>query len=105
MKKYYYLAFAIIGLIASFYFVGKFYVEGDGDLLGALALVSSTTMGQLLAADFTIVVFAIWTFIYIESKRLNMRFWWVYIFLTAGIGLCFALPLFLYFRESKLTVN
>ena len=102
MKKNIYLASAVLGFFAAICFVVKFYIEGGSDIFPALAEISSTTMGQLLAADFTISVIVAWIYIYNESKRLNMKFWWLYILLTCGVGFCFAFPLFLYYREKRL---
>ena len=102
MKKNIYLVLSIIGFLAATYFVIKFYMDGDITLSDALAQIPSNAMGQLLLVDFTIAIFAAWFFIYNESKRLDMNYWWVYILLTCGIGFCFALPLFFYFRERKL---
>jgi len=31
-----------------------------------------------------------------------MKYWWAYLIATMTVGLSFALPLFLYFRERKL---
>ena len=102
MKKNIYLALSIVGFLAAAYFVIKFYMDGDITLSDALTQIPSNTMGQLLIADFTIAILAAWYFIYNESKKLDMKYWWVYILLTCGVGFCFALPLFLYFRERKI---
>lgn len=102
MKKNIYLALSIIGFLAAAYFVIKFYLDGDFTFSDALAQILSTTIGQLLVVDFSIAILAAWYFIYNESKRLGMNYWWVYILLTWGVGFCFALPLFFYFRERKL---
>ena len=102
MKKNIYFALSIIGFLAAAYFVFKFYLDGVTTLSDALAQIPSTAMGQLLVTDFAISIFAAWYFIYNESKRLDMNYWWVYILLTCGVGFCFALPLFFYFRERKL---
>ena len=102
MKKHIYLALSIIGFVASSYFVIKFYTEGNIALSVALSQITSNAMGGLLAADFTISIIAAWIFIFNESKRLGMKYWWAYILLTCVIGFCFALPLFLYFRERQI---
>jgi hypothetical protein len=37
-----------------------------------------------------------------EGRRLQMRAWWAAIPATLLVGLCFAIPLFLFFRERAL---
>jgi hypothetical protein len=39
-----------------------------------------------------------------EARRLQMSRWWGYVAATLLVGPSFALPLFLYFRETRLTV-
>jgi hypothetical protein len=36
-----------------------------------------------------------------EANKLEMKNWWLYILASLVVGLSFALPLFLYFRERK----
>ncbi len=41
-------------------------------------------------------------FLFAEGRRLQMKFLWAYIPLGLIVGVCFALPLFLYWRECAL---
>jgi hypothetical protein len=102
LKKTIYLVLTIIGFIFPYYFVAKFYIANDMSLTTALAQVTANQMGALIAADLTISVLAAWTFIYNESKKLGMKNWWLFLVATGMVGLSFALPLFLYFRERHL---
>jgi hypothetical protein len=43
-----------------------------------------------------------WVFVFVEASRLEMKNPWLYLLATLLVGLSFALPLFLYFRERKL---
>ena len=45
---------------------------------------------------------AFWVFLYRESQRYEVRNWWAFILATLVVGPSFALPLFLYFRESRI---
>lgn len=55
-----------------------------------------------LAVDISIafLAFALWAAW--EGRRLRMRSWWVPVPASLLVGLCFALPLFLFLRERKL---
>lgn len=102
LKKTIYLILTIVGFILPYYFVFKFYTANEMTTSAALAQLVSTDWGALFVADLAISVFAAWTFIYNEAKRLKMNYWWVYPIATMMVGLSFALPLFLYFRERQL---
>lgn len=102
MKKTIYLILAIVGFILPYYFVFKFYTANEMSTSAALAQLVSSDWGALFVADLLISVLAAWTFIYNEAKRLNMKYWWAYPIATMMVGLSFALPLFLYFRERQL---
>ena len=102
LKKTIYLILAVVGFVLPYYFIFKFYTNADTTTSAALSQLISTDWGALFVADLTISVFAAWTFIYNEAKRLSMKNWWAYPIATMLVGLSFALPLFLYFRERQL---
>jgi hypothetical protein len=56
----------------------------------------------LLFADLIISSLVFWAFLYQEARRLNIRHLWIYVFLNVFVGLCLALPLFLYSRENQM---
>lgn len=90
---------AVIGLVGTWYFnVLSIVAARDfiGDWLGSGPAVSSLTVDLLVA------VVAGSILIVVESRRLGMRFAWVYIVLSAVIAFAFAFPLFLAMRERRL---
>ena len=102
LKKTIYLILTIVGLVLPYYFVFKFYTANEMSTSAALAQLVSTDWGALFVADLLVSVFAAWFFIYNEAKRLNMKYWWTFLIATMLVGLSFALPLFLYYRERRL---
>ena len=40
--------------------------------------------------------------LYFESRRMGLRFFWVYIILAFAVAFAFAFPLFLFIRQGKL---
>jgi hypothetical protein len=42
------------------------------------------------------------TWIYFESRRMGLGFFWVYIILAFAVAFAFAFPLFLFVRQGKL---
>jgi hypothetical protein len=100
--KVFYLIAAIVGAITPYavYFGYLSYVPGAS---GALSLAWRSPIAAATLADFTISCVVFWPFLYAESKRLGIRYWWAFIPANLIIGLSFALPAFLYVREAKLT--
>ncbi len=98
-RKNIYLALAIFGLIAPYYFfiqVREFDLQALGEQFAANKLLGG------LAVDLLVSVIVFWFFMVTEAKRLNMKNIWVYFLAIFLVGLSFALPLFLYFREQAM---
>lgn len=96
---------ALAGLFATWFFnlqFIEFYGDFELDVFIADNYVnpaSASITNDILVAALT---FVFW--LYVESKRLGMRFWWIYGILTFGIAIAFAFPLFLLMRERRLTL-
>ena len=102
-----YLILTVLGFLAPNIWVAQVSME-TGNIL--LWLDPMTTMAEMFANDIStafvvdllvvVLVFFVWSFR--ESKRLNMKPPYLVWVLTMLFGLAGGLPLFLYFRESKL---
>ena len=103
MKTFYLLA-AIVGAIVPYatYFGYLAYAPGAS---GALSLAWGNPIAAATLADFTISCLVFWPFVGVESKRLGIRHWWLFIAANIFIGLSFALPAFLYVRERRLVIR
>jgi hypothetical protein len=99
-----YLALAIIGLIMTWYFNLQFIAESGGsfDIGEFMAAGSTNAASKSLSWDLAIACIAGLAWIYFESKRLGLRFFWIYILLAFSIAYAFAFPLFLFIRQGKL---
>lgn len=95
-----YLALAILGCVVPCVFFGNFFTDHGVDLPKFIEQSFATSPASGLTADLLItsVVFWIWSFR--ESRLRGMKAWWLYVVLNLGIGLSFAMPLFLYFRQG-----
>jgi Terpene cyclase DEP1 len=101
VKKNIYLFLTFLGLLFPYYFIFKFYSTEHVPTLQAITGLFSTNMSAAFNADLLMSVLAAWTFMIFEGRRINMKNWWLFL-PAALIGLSFALPLFLYFRERHL---
>ena len=99
--RIFYLIAAIIGALAPYatYFGYLATVPGSS---GALSLAWGNPIAAATLTDFTISCLVFWPFLFTESRRLAIRFWWLFIAANVLIGLSFALPAFLYVRERRL---
>ncbi|MFT4822999.1 MAG: hypothetical protein ACI9DH_000187 [Halioglobus sp.] len=99
-----YLSLAIAGIVLTWYYNLQFVSESGGslDLAEFIAQGSTNTVSKSLTWDLAIACIAGLCWIYYESKRLEMGYFWVYIILAFGIAYAFAFPLFLFIRQGKL---
>lgn len=105
-SEYFYIVAAIAGLIFTWYFNIQFMIDHGGfSLITFLTETFATNGSSSIASDFVVVglVFLAWSFK--ESKRLNMRGWWLFFILTFGIALAFTMPLFMLIRERRIAAS
>jgi putative Ca2+/H+ antiporter (TMEM165/GDT1 family) len=97
-----FLALAAVGFLVPNTMVAVFLVEHGLDLGAYFGAWTASLPAAQLAADIGIafVAFALWAAW--EGRRLQMRSWWLPVPASLLVGLCFALPLFLFLRERKL---
>ena len=99
-----YLLLAIVGLVMTWYYNLQFIAESGGsfDVAEFVAAGSTNAAAQSLSWDLAIACITGLTWIYFESKRMGLRFFWVYIILAFAVAFAFAFPLFLFVRQGKL---
>ena len=102
MKKNLYLTFAILGLIVPYYFLFKFLSTSGFDLPLLIQQLFANNISSFFAVDLVISIIVFWIYMIAEANKMQMKNWWLYILASLTVGLSFALPLFLYFRERKL---
>jgi phosphoglycerol transferase MdoB-like AlkP superfamily enzyme len=59
-------------------------------------------ISTFFAIDLVISIIVFWVYLFAEANKLQMKNAWLYLLASVTVGLSFALPLFLYFRERKL---
>lgn len=100
--KQVYLCFAVIGAIfPTAIFLSHFMEAGWG--VGAFFEAAlANKVATALSLDILLASFVFWAFLFHEAKVRGIRHIWIYILANLGVGLCFALPLFLYVRERAI---
>jgi hypothetical protein len=93
-----YLALAIIGAIVPAVLFGAFLIDdGIDDIVDAIFgnAASAALMGDLLISSV-----AFWVWLWREAPRVGVSPW-PFVAGNLLVGLCFALPLFLYVRAGR----
>lgn len=102
-KQTFYGIMAIVGLCATWYFnIQAMQADPNFSFMTFLADNYVNPSSASITNDILVVlvVFFFWSFF--EARKLNMKYWWVYLPLSIGIALAFALPLFMLMRERAL---
>lgn len=100
MKKLY-LFLAVIGFLLSYYFFVSFLLNNGLDLGLLIDQLFANHISTFFAIDLIITALVLLVYIYQEAHRLQMGNWWAYGIVNLVVGPSFAMPLFLYFRESQ----
>jgi uncharacterized RDD family membrane protein YckC len=98
-----YLLFAIVGSVAPWFWL----LQDPTALLNPMLFLQRAFANNIAiteATDLLISATVFFCFAWVELKRLGSSQWrlLLYVGLTFGIGLCCALPFFLYHREQRL---
>ena len=101
-RKSVYLTLALIGLFVPYYFFLKFLATEGINVPLLLNQLFSNNIMTFFVVDLIISVIVFWIYMTAEANRLQMNNSGLYILASLFVGLSFALPLFLYFRERQL---
>ena len=72
------------------------------DFIKFIELANNNPASQSLSFDLLFVASAIFIWMFVESRRLSMRHFWIITVATFSIAIAFSAPLFLYLRERRL---
>ena len=101
-KKTIFLSRAILGFVAPYFFFLQVPPESALDLSALIQPLFANNFMKGVGMDLMVSVIVFWVFVVIEANRIQMKSPWLYLLATLLVGLSFALPLFLYFRERQL---
>lgn len=104
MKKIY-LMLAILGFIVPYYFFIRFLIHYGLDLQQFIDFMFANPIATFFILDLVFSTIVFYGFLYQETSRLGIGNWWMYVGFSLVVGLSFALPMFLYKRESVIEVN
>ena len=98
-----YLILAVIGAIAPVSYLLRFLTKYGWDIPELTSQLFSNHISTMFGLDVIISGIVLFLFIFLEGRRLRMKKLWAYVLCTLPVGVSFGLPLFLFFRERRLT--
>jgi hypothetical protein len=98
--RHLYLLLALAGLVVPYYFLIAFLVAHGADGAALLRQLFGTPISTMFAMDLLISSVVFIRFLRQESVRYAIANSWLYVVALLTVGLSFALPLFLFVRES-----
>ena len=109
-KLFLYGIICIGGVIWPFYFLADFIeVIKTESFNSPIEIVNLFVSGvwanpasSFIASDLTLILLGIFIFIYTESKRLEIKNYFLYYILTFAVSFAFSFGLFMFNRERKL---
>jgi hypothetical protein len=99
--QWFYLVAAILGTILPLSQLIPFLAAYGFDMPLFFEQLFQNHVSAFFGLDVIISSFVLWLFVFSEGRRRGMRHLWVYVICNLAVGVCFALPLFLFFRERK----
>jgi len=104
--QFFYLALALIGIIAPWYFNILFYNQyGFYSALNFIKDGFATPAASSNSTDLIICLVLTFVWIPFEARKQNMKQWWIYILIGMFVSVATAWGLFLYARDRHLTKN
>jgi Protein of unknown function DUF2834 len=99
--KHLYLILAVVGLVVPYFFLIQFLIEYGADPKALARQLFGTPAAAFFVVDLLISSVVFIVYLKDEAARLAIRNWGVYLIPLFTVGLSFALPLFLFVRESR----
>jgi Terpene cyclase DEP1 len=98
-----FLIAAILGTILPLSYLVPFLAAHGLDAPLLFRQLFQTNISAFFGTDVIVSAVALLLFVSLEGRRLGMKNLWVYVLGTLLVGVSLGLPLFLFFRERKLS--
>lgn len=97
-----YLVAAIVGTVLPLSQLFPFLTTHGFDIPLFFQQLFQNHVSSFFGLDVIVSSFVLWFFVFSEGRRRGMRNLWIYVLCNLAVGVCLALPLFLYVRERRL---
>ena len=103
IMQWLYLFLAIVGAIVPLSYLLPFLLAHNFDVTLLFKQLFENNVSAGFGLDVVISALVLFAFVSSEGKRRGMGNLWAYVVCTLTVGVSFGLPLFLFFRELKLS--
>src|SRR5215813_8142449 len=103
LMQWLYLIVAILGTVLPLSQFLPFLATYGFDMPLFFRQLFQNHVSAFFGMDVIVSSLALWLFVFTEGPRRGMKNLWVYIVCNLAVGVSLALPLFLFFRERKLS--
>ena len=100
-----FLFVAILGTALPYAYLFPFLMTHGLDLPLFFKQLFQNNISAFFGTDVVVSALALWLLVFSEGRRRGMKNLWVYVLCTLLVGVSLGLPLFLFFRERKLSVE
>jgi hypothetical protein len=94
--------FCVLGVALPYYFFVPFILENGLNIPLFVSQLFANQVSAFFGADVIVSSFVLWTFIYQETRKHHVRFWWLCLIANLAVGVSLGLPLFLLLREIEI---
>ena len=94
-----YILLCILGTLLPYWLFMPFLQQHGLNIPLFAQQMFATPTAAFFTADVLISSLALWAFIYVETRKRSIKFWWLSILANLTVGVSLALPLFLLLRE------
>ncbi|MEW6207754.1 MAG: DUF2834 domain-containing protein [Acidobacteriota bacterium] len=99
--KWIYVALCVAGFALPYYFFIPFVAENGLNLSLFVNQLFASPVSSFFGADVIVSSLVLWAFIYHETRRQRVKWWWLCIIANLAVGVSLGLPLFLLLREVE----
>ena len=99
--KWVYAALCVLGTALPYYFLTPFLLDEGLNIRLMVSQLLSSRVSSFFAADVIVSSLVLFAFIYHETRKRPVRFWWLAIAGALTVGVSLGLPLFLLLRELE----
>lgn len=97
--KWVYIFLCILGFVLPYAFFVPFLIENGLNIPLFINQLFANSISSFFGADVIVSSLVLWTFIYAETRKRPIKFWWLSIIANLTVGVSLGLPLFLLLRE------
>jgi hypothetical protein len=103
--KILYLLLCIAGTILPYSFLVQFLRDHGLNMRLFFAQLFANSISSFFGVDVIVATVCLWVFAYFEGRKARVKHVWAPVVASLLVGISLGLPLFLYLRESRATVQ